>query len=156
MSTDGKVLIQMSSLLLLGPFHPLRLDLIRDTQSIQEKIIDTTNVRLSLAADIANAAWLATVAYLCFVAGLVSSIRAKDSFLNSPISIHVVVKGDLLIVMYIPLGEDTHPQPPPYNPFLDFTVGVTRVICKSADPTLLRGIDVLNKSACVAATAGIC
>lgn len=63
-----------------------------------------------------------------------------------PVSVHVVVERYLLVLLDIPLGEDTHPDPVPNEPFCYIGVGVTAVVCKTTDAAPFGCVDELCKS----------
>jgi hypothetical protein len=67
----------------------------------------------------------------------------SKSQLYIPVTVYIVVEGQFLAALDIPLGEDTHPHAFPDNPFGDITIWVARVIGESSDASLLGCIKVL-------------
>ena len=58
-----------------------------------------------------------------------------------PISIHVVVERELLILLYPTLGEDAHPDSLSYSPFCDITIRRAGMIREAPDATPLGCVD---------------
>lgn len=60
-----------------------------------------------------------------------------------PISLELVVKGELLTILDWLDGEDTDPEFRSYDPFFQMTVGVARVVDETGETSLLGGVDDL-------------
>ena len=64
--------------------------------------------------------------------------------LSLPVTVHIVIEGEFLVFPYVPVCEDAHADVLSHCPFRNVAVGVTAMICKSADTTSLCSIDVLE------------
>jgi len=74
-----------------------------------------------------------------------STSLSSISGAGSPVSINVVVEGQLLSLDDVPLGEDSHPHPFPDDPFGDVAVWIAAVVCESTDSSLFGSVEVLER-----------
>ena len=63
----------------------------------------------------------------------------------SPISVDVVVEGELLVLLDKPVGENAHPDVLADGPLRNITVRVTTVVCETTDSTAFGSVNVLPK-----------
>lgn len=71
---------------------------------------------------------------------IIGTTKFRDSL---PISLELVVKGELLAILDWLDGEDTDPEFGPYDPLFQMTVGVTRMVDESGKTSLLSGVNDL-------------
>ena len=64
--------------------------------------------------------------------------------MHQPVSVDVVVEGQLLVPTDGPLGENSHSNSVPDGPFCDVAVGITAVVCEPSDPAFLCRVDELH------------
>ena len=61
-----------------------------------------------------------------------------------PVSVHVVVERQLLVLFDRPIGEDTHPNVLPDCPFCNIAVGIATMVGEAAFTPALCCIDELD------------
>lgn len=64
--------------------------------------------------------------------------------IHQPVSIDVVIEGQLLVPTDGPLGENPHSNSVPDGPFCDVAVGIAAVVCEPSDPAFLRRVNELH------------
>lgn len=62
-----------------------------------------------------------------------------------PISINVVVEGQLFVLLDIPFREDTHADIVADGPFCHITIWITAVVGETTDSTTFGCVDELNR-----------
>ena len=66
------------------------------------------------------------------------------SGITLPITVDVVVEGQLLVLLDCAICEDAHPDAVADCPLCDIAVRVATVVGEPADSTALSGVDVLQ------------
>lgn len=64
--------------------------------------------------------------------------------INIPISVNIIVEGQLFVLLDIPLCKDSHANMIANGPLCDVAVWVTTVVSKTSYATRFRGIDKLG------------
>ena len=62
---------------------------------------------------------------------------------NSPVTINVVIEGQLLILLNVTFCENSHPNVMSNRPLRDVAIGTTAMIGEAPDPSTLRCVDKL-------------
>lgn len=65
---------------------------------------------------------------------------------DSPITIDVIIEGQLLVLQDVPFSKDTHSNFASDLPFRHIAVGITAVISETTNITFLCRVDVLVKN----------
>jgi len=63
---------------------------------------------------------------------------------NIPISIHVIIEGELFVLHYFPFREYTHAHPFTDLPLGNVCVWVAGVVDEASDSAFLGGVDILR------------
>lgn len=74
-----------------------------------------------------------------------SDEEIRYSINYAPVSVHIVVKRQLLVLHYLPLRKNTHSDVWPNLPLCDMTIWITAVIRESTDASTFSSIDELRR-----------
>lgn len=121
------IFVQIPALLLPRAFEIEEFDLVCDTKRVHVEVVHPTEVCLGLASNKPDTVWLSTIADL----GIIS------------VAVDVIVKSELLVLLYIPFGENAHAQSVMYYPLGNVAVWIATMIRKSADITFFGRVDEL-------------
>ena len=114
--------------------------------TIQVKVVHCSNIRLCFATNIAQTVGFTTVTYLCLMPIQQKLLEPKTGGEkpDAPISINVVVKGQFLMLSYVPFSKDPHTNVLPNSPFGNVAIWFATMIRKTTDATALGRVNELD------------
>jgi hypothetical protein len=130
-----------------------------DLHTVEVEIIHRGNIRLCLPPNEPYAIRLATIAGLSFMPIESPTIthqyatqplssntdrkarKVEQSY--APVSIHIIIERQLLVLLDVPTCEDAHPDVLPDRPFCDVAVWATAVVRETPDSASFRGVNEL-------------